>query len=250
MAVDPFFARAAQSPRSTRSGACDLPIHYRDASQFGVLFRVDLDRAREVVGDGAGVEPWPIFGKAIAAIYAWDYRDTSVGSYAELGLGVQCRRKGTSPSLVRLATDMGAQDDQGIWVVTLPVTTQSAFEAGVDLWNYPKYVTPITTRFERDSASVTLANELELSVGALGGPRLAGQPVVTYTRKDGVLLRTRIDVDHRVRWGRGADAKLEIKGDGATARAARALGLDRASVAAAFRADAFRAVLPAGIAIR
>jgi hypothetical protein len=131
--MDAFFDSVSTTPHATRSGSCALPILYRDASQIGVFFPVELARAREVLGRDATIEPWPVLGRAIAAIYVWEYRDTTVGSYGEVGLGVQARRKGRSPSLLRLVTDMGAQDDQGIWVVRLPVTTQGAFEAGVDL---------------------------------------------------------------------------------------------------------------------
>ncbi len=247
MQTDAFFETVPQRPHPTRKGTCDLPIRYHDASQYGVFFRVDLERARDVIGRDRAIEPWPILGKAVAAIYVWEYRGSTVGSYGEVGLGVHARRKGTRPSLVKLATDMGADDDQGIWVADLPVTTEEAYAAGVDLWGYPKYVTPIETRFEDGGASVRLGGELALSIGKLRGPTMRAQPVVTYTAKDGRLLRTRIDVDHRVRWGTGGSAKLEILGEGPLAESARRLGLDRATRLAAFRTDGFRARLPAGV---
>jgi hypothetical protein len=245
--MDAFLSAVPQRPHPTRSGTCDLPIVYRDASQCGALFLVDLALARELLADVSAIEPWPLLGKAVAAVYAWEYRDSTVGSYGEVGLGVQARRKGTRPSLVRLAIDMGAQEDQGFWVVNLPVTTQAAFEAGVDLWGYPKYVTPMDTRFRPDGATVALGSELELTVGPRSGPVLAAQPVVTYTERQGRLLRTRIDVDHRVRWGLGRGVRLTIRGEGPSATTARKLGLERALVLASFRTDSFRARLPAGV---
>jgi hypothetical protein len=50
--VDVFFEGIERKNHSTRSGTCELPILYRDASQFGVFFRVELDRARDVIGSG------------------------------------------------------------------------------------------------------------------------------------------------------------------------------------------------------
>lgn len=244
--VDAFLDMAPRTPTPTSQGPCDLPILYRDASHFGVFFSVDLDRARDVVGRDKSVEPWPILGRACAAIYVWEYRDSTVGSYGEVGLGVQCRRRGTSPSILRLGVDMGAQDDQGIWVVTLPVTTEAAYAAGMEIWGYPKYVAPIETTFVSSEASVRLADELTLRLESLSGPRLPAQPVVTYTAREGRLLRTKIEVDHKVRWGTGHGAHLELRGKGPTADAARALGLDRARTVASFRTDRFRARLPAG----
>lgn len=240
------FYDVPREAHATSSGPCELPILYRDASQFGVFFSVDLERARDVLGRGKSVEPWPVAGRAVAAIYVWQYRDSTVGAYGEVGLGVQCRRRGERPSLLTLARDMGAQDAQGIWVLSLPVTTEAAFTAGVELWGYPKYVTPVETTFVETEASVRLGNELTLRLEKLSGPSLAAQPVVTYTERQGRLVRTRIDVDHRVRWGTGLGAHLELTGDGPTADLARKLGLDRARAVAAFRTDGFRARLPKG----
>lgn len=243
---DAFLDAIPQRSATLSSGTCDVPILYRDASQIGVFFRVDLDRARDVVGRSSTVEPWPILGKAVAAIYAWEYRDSTVGSYGEVGLGVQCRKKGARPSLARLALDMGDDDDQGIWVASLPVTTEAACRAGIELWGYPKYVAPIETTFVAGEASVRLGDELALRVPAASGPRLPGQPIVTYTAREGRLVRTRIDVDHRARWGGGGGAHLELRDEGPTARLARRLGLDRARIVASFRVDRFRARLPLG----
>jgi len=242
-----FFERVPCEQHPTSIGPVELPILYTEASQFGVFFRVDLASARAVIGETRTVEPWPILGRAVAAIYVWEYRDSTIGGYGEVGVGIQARRKGASPSLVRLGLDMGAQDDQGIWVVNLPVTSEGARAAGVELWGYPKYVTPIATTFGPSGAHVRLGDELELSIGALGGPTLRAMPVVTYTERGGRILRTRIDVDHRARWGRGAATKLSVLGDGPVARTVRALGIDRTPAIAAFRTDAFRGRLPAGV---
>jgi len=222
-----------------------LPIVYRDASQFGVFFRIELDRARALL-EGTSLEPWPVLGAAVGAIYVWEYRDSSVGVYNEVGLGIQARRRGTHPSLVRLGLDMRAQDDQGIWVVNLPVTTEAACTAGIDIWGYPKYVTPIETRFTDVGASVRLGDELAFSIGRMVGPSMK-LPVVTYTAREGRLLRTVIEVSTSVRWGTGRSSRLELIGDGPTAESARKLGLDRAPAIAAFRTDRFQATLPAGV---
>ncbi len=234
-----------QTPRQTSKGPCALPILYRDASQIGVFFRADIRRAAKLL-EGTSLEPWPVLGKAIVAIYVWEYRDSTVGRYNEVGLGIQARRRGARPSLLELVRDMGAQEDQGIWVVNLPVTTEAAHAAGVEIWGYPKYVTPIETSFEAAGAHARLGDELEISVPRLHGPTMAGQPVVTYTGKSGRLVRTVIRTDCRVGWGAGLAARVRLLDDGPTARSMRALGLDDPRVVAAFRTDAFRAVLPAG----
>lgn len=245
--MDPSFLRVPQAPVATRSGPVLLPLLYPEASHFGVLFRVDLGRAREVMGRDRSIEPLPLLGGALAAIYVWQYRDSTLGPYNEVGLGIQARRKGTRPSVLRLLRDMGAQDDQGIWVVDLPVSTPPPFEAGVDLWGYPKYVTEIDVRFEPDRSHVGLAGELELSLARPRGPRLRGQPVVTYTARAGRLLRTCIEVDHHVVWGTGRGVRLELRGQGPLVDSVRRLGLATAPRLGAFRCEEFRARVPAGV---
>ncbi len=241
--MDTFF-EVEQRPHPTRTGPCELPILYRDASLLGLFFSVDLERARGLF-DGMSIEPWPVAGKAVATICAWEYRDSSVGAYGEVGLGIQCRRRGTRPSLARLGLDMRAQDEQGIWVVTLPVTTETAYAAGVDLWGYPKYVTPISTSFERGT-SVRLGEELAIECAPLRGPKLPGFPFITYTERGGRLIRTIIEVDYRARWDLGSRARVTIDGEGPTASRMRELGMDGMTPMAVFRTSKFRARLPAG----
>lgn len=243
-AMTSFFENVRQSPVQTSAGKCELPLLYRDASQFGVFFRIPLDKAEALLADKS-VEPWPIMGAAMGAIYVWEYRDSTIGPYGEVGLGIQARRRGSRPSVLKLGLDMTAQPDQGIWVVNLPVTTDSAFQAGVELWGYPKYVAPIETRFDAEGARVRLADELELSIGRMRGPQMK-LPVVTFTSNKGRLIRSVIEVEHPVRWGTGGSAELRVVGDGPTAESVRALGLDRATKLVAFRTDRFRAILPLG----
>ncbi len=239
-----FFESAPQVTQPLSSGSCDLPIHYRDGGWCGLFYRVALPAAQALC-TGLDIEPWPIFGAAVAAIYAWEYRDSSVGSYGEVGIGLQVRRRGARPSVVKLGVDMSADDNQGIWVASLPVTTQAAFDAGVELWNYPKYVTPITTRFDASGAHVRLGDELELTLGGVRGFR-RNLPVVTYTARQGVLLRTHITTDCLVRLGLPVGASLKVLGDGPSARIIQALGMAERSPLAAFHTNAFRAILPLG----
>jgi hypothetical protein len=239
-----LFRNVAKTPSSTSKGAVELPILYRDATQVGMLFRVDLARANALLEDTV-LEPWPIFGKALAAIYAWEYRDTDIGRYNEVGLGIQCRLRGSTPSLLRYGRDPTAQPEQAIWVVTLPVTTEAAYVAGAEVWGYPKYIAPIEANIEKKRASFALDRELELSVGDPRGPSLT-LPIATFSQRNGELIRTVITVGHKVRLGRASTGSLELRGDGPTAEAARKLGVSNETAIACFRTDAFKAVLPKG----
>ncbi len=239
-----ILAAVVQAPRATSRGDCDLPIVYRDGSWFGVFYRLPLARANHLLAD-TNLEAMPLFGRAMATVQVWQYRDSTVGVYNELGIGIQTRRRGSSPSVIGYARNQRHQPDQEIWVVTLPVTTESAHAAGVEIWGYPKYVTPIETRFGED-AYVRLGDELEMTLPMLHGPRTPSLPIVSFTANAGRLVRTIIETDTTLQWGLGRDARIRLLGSGRTADAIRTLGLDAATPLAAFRSDRFRAVLPAG----
>jgi hypothetical protein len=49
--------------------------------------------------------------------------------------------KNTEASTLEFLFDGGLKDrNTGIWVSAVPVNTKEAFEAGVELWGYPKYL--------------------------------------------------------------------------------------------------------------
>lgn len=212
-----------------------------------MFFAVDLAAARELLGP-TGVEPWPFFGKALAALYAWNYRDSTVGSYNEVGLGIQARRPGTKPSVTRLAMDMLAQPDQGIWVASLPVTTEEACRAGVEIWGYPKYVTPIETKIEASGGYVRLGDELELRVPKPTVFR-KNLPIATYTKLGEKLIRTEIKVSSNVGLATSGSLSLLSNREGPTAKIASALQLSSARVIGGFLSEEFKAVLPEGTSV-
>jgi hypothetical protein len=241
---DPFFARVARRPVGTSLGTCDLPILYSDASLLGLLYRVDPNAARPLIDPA--FEPWIVFGKALAMVCAFEYRDTTIGPYGELGLGLLIKRRGACPSLLGALADMRKETDAGLYIVNLPVTTAEARSAGRELWGYPKYVTPMDIGFRRDGVRFKVDNEIEMTMGASRGLETAGLPFVLYSVNGGRVLRTIVDVDHKVRWGGASSASIRIAGDGPTATSVRALGLDRAKPMLAFRTDRMRSILPLG----
>lgn len=227
--------------------APDLPILYRDATLLTLIYRVDPARAKACIPFMA-IEPWVVAGKALAMLCMFEYRDTSIGPYNEIGFGILARRTGSTPSWIHALRDMRPVKDAALYVTNLPVTTESARAAGVDLWGYPKYVTGIETQFGPNGSRVVLQNEFELNIGAQKNVGSAGIPIVTFSVKDDELIRTVIDVDHRQRWGGSSTAHVRFLGDGPTAKTMRALKLDAedSKPFLTFRADKMKSVLPLG----
>lgn len=244
-----FFSGIEQVTVPTSAGPCAMPILYRDASLLGLFYRVPIARAAALLPAGGPFEVFPVFGKGVVLLVVFEYRDTSVGPYGELGLAVLGKRAGTRPGLLRFMRDMKTQEDTGLYVVNLPVTTQAAFAAGVELWGYPKYVTGITSEFSESGVRSVLAGELEITAGRGRGLKTAGLPFCTFTLQGDTILRTVVEVGHKARWGGSGSARLQVIGDGPTARSVEALGLAGARASFMFRTDAMRAILPFGKAV-
>ncbi|HEX9208716.1 MAG TPA: acetoacetate decarboxylase family protein [Steroidobacteraceae bacterium] len=240
-----LFAGIRQVAVGTAAGPVALPILYRDGSLLVVGYRIDPARASSALA-GLALEPLVTLGRALVLLSMFEYRDTSIGPYNEIGIALLAQRAGTAPSTWRLLRDARQVLDAGLYVTNLPVTTPVACSAGVEIWGYPKYVTGIATDFRADGVTVTLENEFVLTHSRRYGLEVAGVPMITYTSKSGRLIRTVTEVGHRMRFGGAGTVELKIIGDGPTAATLRALGLDAARPAFAMRTDAVQAVLPFG----
>ncbi len=229
----------------TSAGPCPMPIHYHDGSVLALFYRVDPESAAALLAE-TPFEPLPFGGRGLAILAAFEYRETSIGQYNEVGLAIWSRLRGTRPSRIGLMINPRKQPEQAALIVHLPVTTEAAHAAGRELWGYPKYIAPIRTRFAPEAAEISLDGEFHLRVPSPRGVSLKGMPFVLFSVLEGRVLRTIVEVSHRVRWGLGRRAELEIVGDGPTVGALRALGIEKLAPTAFFRTDGLRSVLPLG----
>jgi len=84
----------------TTRGTTELPILYFRGSLVGVFYFVEPEAAQELLP--MDLEPLvvPFVNKAISAIFMFDYKNTTIGPYGEMGLTIQTRRKGSGASLI------------------------------------------------------------------------------------------------------------------------------------------------------
>ena len=240
-----IFAGVGQSTVITTAGDCQVPILYRDGSMLVVGYRIDRHRAATALSHVA-LEPLVMAGKALALLCIFEYRDTTIGPYNEIGLGVFARRKARPLPIRRILRDVRSVDEVGMYVTNLPVNTPAAYAAGVELWGYPKYVTGIDTRFDGTSTTATLESEFELRHRVGRGITIKGLPFITFTCKHERLIRTVVEVGHMVRFGGARSLRIQLTGDGPTSTTMKAFGLDSLRPTFVQRADGLRAVLPIG----
>lgn len=86
------------------------PVLYRDGSLLVVGYRIEPSHILTVLRN-LPFEPLPIFGRVIVLLLVAEYRDTTIGSYNEIGILVSVRRTGTTPSLWRILRDMRRTED-------------------------------------------------------------------------------------------------------------------------------------------
>lgn len=251
---DDRFFRVPTATRLTSEGPISLPILYFDVVNVVAMFDAPLAGASLLL-EGTGLTPAVVGGRAAVALSFYEYLDTSVGVYNEVGIAILATRRGEAMPRLGWADMMVPPPYRtlGAYVVDLPVTTAVANAAGREIWGYPKFVTDIAFRlhgreFEGVVADPSGAEPILTLAGRMGpGVPAPALSVVTYTLLDGELVRTHIDV-------RGA---VSLSGPG-TLRAhagasshpmadhARALGLDGARPRLVLSTRRFQSKLHAG----
>ncbi len=220
-------------PAAPKNESIALPVQYRDGSAVYFYFAVPMKVASEVLQ--GQFEPAPLaFGQTIAALCFFEYRDTSIGPYNELGLGitVQGGAKGTWLPLDLLR---GAKArTTGFHVMSLPVTSETANQAGQSIWGLPKFVTEIPFRlkgrhFEASVSDPKFFKQALFSVESeLGrGVPSKGLDLVLFNQRSEVKEKSIVNTQARFTTVRCADFTLTIaKGDHPLQSLLRCLNLD------------------------
>ncbi|MEI8257515.1 MAG: acetoacetate decarboxylase family protein, partial [Deltaproteobacteria bacterium] len=231
------------------------PILYRDVSNVIALFLARREGVRDVLR-ATGLVPAVVVGdRALVGVSFYEYRNTTVGVYNEVGTAIFALREGERAPRLGLA-DMYVPPrwrTVGAWVVDLPVTTAAANAAGRELWGYPKFVTAIPFRMRgRDVETSVLDPETRAPIVTLAGrmgPGLPAPPLglMTYSRLDGALVRTHIDVRGWVTAHPAGTVRLSVgPSTHGMAERLRALGLVDARPVLLLRTDRFQSKLHAG----
>ena len=229
-------------------GELEIPVRITDGSSLACIYRANLDAARGILPSDR-FEPVSVGGDALVQVAALQYDETTIGPYNELGVMVMVRRRGSTPSRVRMLMSLAKVEDAGWFMLNLPVSTGFACAAGRELWGYPGYVTRVDTVFDREDAKVILGEELVIEHRARFGITVPGRPFVFFSELEGRLMRTVVPVEHSQRIGGARSVRIQLTGDGPTADTVRRLGLDRRRPMFAARADHLRLTLPPGVVV-
>ncbi len=196
---DPFF-QYPQTVHRTCEGDVRLPIFYYRSSNLIAMFLADFPRACDMLRD---TEFTPIRfanGKALVGVAFYEYRQSSIGAYNEVGVAVAATPRGVSAGRLPLLSLFRHPDNHqvGFHVIDLPVTTPVACAAGCELWGFPKFVTSISFSLKGRAFSGTVAEpETDRPMLKLEGKAGPGLPAplispVLFSQNRGRVLRTAV----------------------------------------------------------
>lgn len=248
-----------QYPRNTftsSEGEVQMPIMYYDDSIMMALFRVDFYKAQALVAD-QGLQAVRIFGgKALVAMAFYQYRETSIADYNEVGVAIATVPNGTKVPMFPLLSMMNALDKApvGFCVIDLPVTTPAACAAGREIWGYPKFVTPIGFSLKgNDFDGVVTDPATSKDLARLSGKAGIGVPgplldLVLYSRHNGNMLRTLVNTRGGAQTCLPGSLRVTVSDDSQhpMAQRLRALGLHNAKPTLVSHSHALQLRLNAG----
>ena len=248
-----------QYPRNTvatSEGKVEMPILYYDNSVMMALFRVDSNKAQALVAEQGLQVVRTLGGKALAGLAFYQYRDTSIGVYNEVGVAIAVVPSGTKAPRYPLVSMLNTLDKApvGFCILDLPVTTPAACAAGREIWGYPKFVTPIAFSLKGSQFDGVVTDpDTHQDLLHLSGKAGAGIPgplldLVLYSRHNAGLLRTLVNTRGGAHICLPGSMRATVS-DSSThpmAQRLRALGLHHARPAFVFHSHALQLRLNAG----
>ncbi len=172
----------------------DLPIAYYRDDCFAGLF----DAAYRPVADVLPTGLYPMTlpnGRAAIAVVAFNYLNTSLGSYGEVGISIPCTYQRQAPPLLPVLLE-AKFPTFGVFVLHLPVTTIIARDAGRGEWGYPKFMADMDfekfPHYQRVRLEEGGAPILTLTVQQRGFPIKDNRPLITYSILEGCLMKTTV----------------------------------------------------------
>ncbi|MBN1531065.1 MAG: acetoacetate decarboxylase family protein [Spirochaetes bacterium] len=195
-------------------GKGKLPCFYYDTSAITAIFTASTRMIRRHL-PGDDYHPLELLpGRCLVAFNAFEYRKTDIGPYNEFSIAVLVNFRKRSVPLFSLLRQYAARC-YSAYVWHLPVTTEIARLAGVELYNYPKIIADIDFTRSDEHIQCTLSEKGVTILRLMGRVLKTGKGRVlryrTHPVKDGIpLIANVITLPHRyAESSRGDSAVLE-----------------------------------------
>jgi Acetoacetate decarboxylase (ADC) len=230
-----FFAGVSVEDTELSTGShIGLPVRYYEWSAMMAHFPAPAAALRKLLPSPRLRPAELVPGTGIVSLAAMEYRRIAdVEPYNEFGIMVPVLYEPTVnvPALPLLAPDRFERF--GLYVHHLPVTTQEAYVFGVEIWGYPKFLAEISFE-ETDRARRCRLSAEGKAIATLevrkSTTKARPMDLFSYTVKDGLLLRTRIQAEGQLSTARLRGGACCDLGDHPIAEELRAVGMGRTAV--------------------
>lgn len=150
---DDFFSGIEQVEMKFNGGIGKLPIFYREVRSFSLMIPASYRALKRLLPDPRFVPAQAALGVGIITLSAFEYYDTDIGPYNEFSVGIVLNNPYFLPIPAYNVTKQYLSRFYCVYVHRLPVTTEIALRAGVDFYNFPKFIADI--EFSETAQSVT-----------------------------------------------------------------------------------------------
>lgn len=232
----------------------DLPILYHRDDAFALYFTANYEKVKGVMPSDR-LHPVVLPGKrAVVVIGAFNYIDTSIGSYGEVAVALPAvfDKKTTSFSGLLPALRESGYPGFGVVIMHLPVTRVEARDAGRGQWGYTKFIASMHFSITPEYMECRLlegdGHILDMRVERKGFYLRDKKPLTTYSVKVGDLIKTVIPqmASKRVALMPGG-SHLKL-GQHPVAESIRSLGISARPFMSAYYPER-AAILPSGTVI-
>lgn len=198
MREDDFFKDTPKKTLDIGGRQVEFPALYYDFRFVNCVFAANIGRLKQILPHPQfqPIQVWP--GTGMVSITAFEYRDTSIGPYNEVSIGIPINFPPASFLGKHSALSMMRRNIFPSYIHHLPVTTEIAREGGVYFYNYPKFLAEIEV-LERDGYfEVTLKEKEDLILKMLAKklPLKRSQPFEfhTFSLDQKTIMHTLIEV--------------------------------------------------------
>jgi hypothetical protein len=243
-----------QYPARISAGKTLLPCHFRKVHYTVALFRTRLS-ATEKMLQGTRLKAALAWGSdRIVAVGLIKYSDSDLGAYDEVIISIPSIPMHGKVWFGNWLDMLGPLDKRkvGHFISHIPVTSEFSRAAGNELWGFPKIVTAISHRFQKNALESRLwdpEGRLIMECSGKTGFSIPSIPLslLTYSRKNGRNLRTCVNVRGRMRLFPAQSLIIRVGDSGhPMAEDLRILGLHGKRPLLVMDSDRFQAVFREG----
>jgi hypothetical protein len=207
----------------------ELPILYFRDDLFLVFFSADYRRVRQAMPSDR-LHPVVLpGGRAMVGLAAFNYLETSIGPYGEVAVAIPAVYGPKAPPTLIPALLEAGYPGFGLVVLHLPVTGTVPRNGGRGIWGYPKFVADMHFTITPEYYECRLDEEdehiLTMRAARRGLFRKDRKPLVTYTVKEGMLIKTTVAQQGSYRLALGSTGSFALFGHHPVADSIKRLGL-------------------------